>query len=613
MKVFDLLSIKDPKFLKTLSKKELKQLCKEIRAFLIENISKTGGHLSSNLGDVELTVAILYVFNDDYDKILFDVGHQSYTYKILTGRAKDFVNLRKYNGLSGFINYDESKYDVWESGHSSTSISALAGFLIAKNNGEKINNVVAVIGDSSISNGEAFEGLNFIATFKDERPVIILNDNKMGISKTVGATASVFNMMRNSHFYHGLKAVLCFILPKFITRWFHQIKRGIKATFQHDNYFEDMNLDYFGPYNGNSVKECIKVLERAKDGKNPCVVHLYTKKGLGYLPAENDEIGKFHGVGPFDIESGNPVKKYKENEISYSEALADAVRMTVMDKKIVCVTPAMIIGSQLKKIQEKYPHKIYDVGIAEEHAASMCAALALNNQKPILFMYSTFAQRAYDQILNDISRRKLDVTICIDRAGFVAEDGSTHQGIYDVAMFNSMPNMIICQGKNLEETKALFTYVSAISYPAVIRIPKRHEILTNTSLRILNMEWEKLREGSKAIVISYGNDILNILDIVNKNNLDIEVINARFIRPIDYTYLQSIKGRKVLVYEQVVENGGLFSLISSYAAKFNLDLELHQMAIVQNSYVPCGSVDELKKHFNLDDESILEELKKLCA
>ena len=613
MKVFDLLSIKDPKFLKTLSKKELKQLCKEIRAFLIENISKTGGHLSSNLGDVELTVAILYVFNDDYDKILFDVGHQSYTYKILTGRAKDFVNLRKYNGLSGFINYDESKYDVWESGHSSTSISALAGFLIAKNNGEKINNVVAVIGDSSISNGEAFEGLNFIATFKDERPVIILNDNKMGISKTVGATASVFNMMRNSHFYHGLKAVLCFILPKFITRWFHQIKRGIKATFQHDNYFEDMNLDYFGPYNGNNIKECIKVLERAKDGKNPCVVHLYTKKGLGYLPAENDEIGKFHGVGPFDIESGNPIKKYKENEISYSEALADAVRMTVMDKKIVCVTPAMIIGSQLKKIQEKYPHKIYDVGIAEEHAASMCAALALNNQKPILFMYSTFAQRAYDQILNDISRRKLDVTICIDRAGFVAEDGSTHQGIYDVAMFNSMPNMIICQGKNLEETKALFTYVSAISYPAVIRIPKRHEILTNTSLRILNMEWEKLREGSKAIVISYGYDILNILDIVNKNNLDIEVINARFIRPIDYTYLQSIKGRKVLVYEQVVENGGLFSLISSYAAKFNLNLELHQMAIVQNSYVPCGNVDELKKHFNLDDESILEELKKLCA
>ena len=613
MKVFDLLSIKDPKFLKTLSKKELKQLCKEIRAFLIENISKTGGHLSSNLGDVELTVAILYVFNDDYDKILFDVGHQSYTYKILTGRAKDFVNLRKYNGLSGFINYDESKYDVWESGHSSTSISALAGFLIAKNNGEKINNVVAVIGDSSISNGEAFEGLNFIATFKDERPVIILNDNKMGISKTVGATASVFNMMRNSHFYHGLKAVLCFILPKFITRWFHQIKRGIKATFQHDNYFEDMNLDYFGPYNGNNIKECIKVLERAKDGKNPCVVHLYTKKGLGYLPAENDEIGKFHGVGPFDIESGNPIKKYKENEISYSEALADAVRMTVMDKKIVCVTPAMIIGSQLKKIQEKYPHKIYDVGIAEEHAASMCAALALNNQKPILFMYSTFAQRAYDQILNDISRRKLDVTICIDRAGFVAEDGSTHQGIYDVAMFNSMPNMIICQGKNLEETKALFTYVSAISYPAVIRIPKRHEILTDTSLRILNMEWEKLREGSKAIVISYGYDILNILDIVNKNNLDIEVINARFIRPIDYTYLQSIKGRKVLVYEQVVENGGLFSLISSYAAKFNLNLELHQIAIVQNAYVPCGNVDELKKHFNLDDESILEELKKLCA
>ena len=611
--MFDLLSIKDPKFLKTLSKKELKILCNEIRTFLIENISKTGGHLSSNLGDVELTVAMLYVFNDDYDKFIFDVGHQSYTYKILTGRAREFVNLRKFNGLSGFINYDESKYDVWESGHSSTSISALSGFLIAKKNGEKINNVVAVIGDSSISNGEAFEGLNFISTFKYERPIIILNDNKMGISKTVGATAAVFDLMRKSKIYHGLKAGLCFIFPKAVTNWFHQIKRGIKATLQHDNYFEELNLDYFGPYNGNNIKECIKVLERAKDGKNPCVIHLYTKKGKGYLPAENDEEGKFHGVGPFDINTGESLKVWQENERSYSETVARTMARIALNKKVVCVTPAMIVGSRLKHLQELYPNAIYDVGIAEEHAASMCAALALNNQKPVLFIYSTFAQRAYDQILNDISRRKLDVTICIDRAGFVSGDGSTHQGIYDVAMFNSMPNMIICQGKNLEETEVLLKYIGKISYPAVIRFPKKTEIYSNTNLVIEDMRWEKLKEGNKCVVISYGDDVLNILKLVNDNNLDVEVINARFIRPIDYEYLHSIKNKKVLVYEQVVENGGLFSLISSYSNNFNLNLELHQMAIPQNAFVPTGCVNELKKLFNLDDESILLELNKLCA
>ena len=611
--MFDLLSIKDPKFLKTLSKKELKELCKDIRTFLIENISKTGGHLASNLGDVELTVAIMYVFNDNYDKILFDVGHQSYTYKILTGRAKDFVNLRKYNGLSGFINYDESKYDVWESGHSSTSISAVSGFLIAKHNGEKINDVVAVIGDASISNGEAFEGLNFLSTFEKDNPIIILNDNKMGISKTVGGTSKIFDVMRGSNFYRGFKAALTFILPNAFTRWFHQVKRGIKAFFQHDNYFEDLNLDYYGPYNGNNLKECIRLLERVKGGKKPTVVHVYTKKGYGYKPAEDDIDGKFHGIGPFDIETGKALKVWKENEESYSEAVAQAMSKLVTNKKIVCITPAMILGSRLKHLQQEHPNTIYDVGIAEEHAASMCAALALNNQKPVLFMYSTFAQRAYDQILNDISRRKLDVTILIDRAGLVPEDGSTHQGVYDIAMFNSMPNMIICQGKDLAETKSLLNYIGKINYPSVLRFPKRSEILNDNEIEISDMKWEILNEGNKGIVISYGYDILNILNIVKNNNLDIEVVNARFIRPIDFEYLQTIKNRKVLVYEQVVENGGLHSLIAQYNNNNNLNIELHQMAIPQNAYISHGSVKELKKEFNLDDDSILEELKKICA
>ncbi len=609
--MFNLLEIKDPKFLKDLSIKELRILCDEIREFILKYVSKNGGHLSSNLGDVELVVGMLYVFNDEADKFIFDVGHQAYTYKILTGRAKDFVNLRKKDGLSGFINYDESKYDVWESGHSSTSISAMAGFLIAKNSGENINNVVTLIGDASISNGEAFEGLNFISTLKENHPIIILNDNGMSISKLVGGTSKTFEALRRSKFYHGIKTGLNFIFPKCITTKFHKVKRGLKAFFQADNYFEDLNLDYFGPYNGNDIRYVIKSLERVKSTKGPVIVHFTTKKGKGYEKAENDEVGSYHGISSFNLETGEKNKVWKKDEHSYSDAVASKIIDLNIDKNIVCVTPAMIVGSRLKKLKEKYPNSIYDVGIAEEHAASMCASLALNNQKPILFMYSTFAQRAYDQILNDISRRKLDVLICIDRAGFVPEDGSTHQGIYDVAMFNSMPNMIISEGKNLEETRALLEYLASINFPAVLRFPKKSEILTDTNLVIEDFSWEVLKKG-KNVVISYSYDVLNILSIVNEHDLDIEVVNARFINPIDYNYLITLENKNVLVYEEVVENNSLYSLINNFFRDKNMNVNLRHMSIPQNAYVDLGTIDELKKEFYLDNESILEELIKLC-
>jgi len=611
--MFNLLEIKDPTFLKKLSIKELKILCEEIRQFIIENVAVNGGHLSSNLGDVELIVGMLYVFDNPNDKFIFDVGHQTYTYKILTGRAKEFSKLRKKDGLSGFINYDESKYDVWESGHSSTSISAMSGFLIAKNNGENINDVVTLIGDASISNGEAFEGLNFISTFKDNHPIIILNDNGMSISKLVGGTSKTFEALRRSKFYHGFKAFLNFIFPEFITKRFHRFKRGVKAFLQHDNYFEDLNLDYFGPYNGNDLKQVIKTFKRAKDEKGPVVLHFETIKGKGYKFAEEDEVGSYHGLSSFDISTGKCTKVWKENEHSYSDIVAKKIIDLKNDKQIVCVTPAMIVGSRLKKLKEKFPNSVYDVGIAEEHAASMCAALALNNQKPILFMYSTFAQRAYDQILNDISRRKLDVLICIDRAGFVSGDGSTHQGIYDVAMFNTMPNIVIAQGKDLEETCALLEYLSHINFPCVLRFAKRSEIYQSTGLEIIDMSWQVLRHSeSKNVIISYSYDVLNILDLVEKNNLDVEVVNARFINPIDCAYLLTLENKNVIVYETVVENNSLYSLMNDFFQTNNISLNLIHMAIPQNAFVDLGNVEELKKEFNLDDASILEELKKIC-
>lgn len=607
----DLNSIENPRFLEDLNNKELKKLCEEIRTFLIQNISKTGGHLASNLGVVELTVGLHKVFNNENDKILFDVGHQAYTHKILTGRAKDFSTLRKTNGLNGFTNYDESKYDCWESGHSSNSISALAGFLIAKKEGKPINDVISVIGDSSIANGMAFEGLNFVSTIEGVRPIIILNDNKMGISKSVGATAKLFNVMRSTKFYRYLKKALITINPPFVVRKFHQVKRAIKSLIQSDNMFEDIGFDYYGPYDGNDIKTVIKILERVKKSKKPCLVHFITKKGLGYSNAEDDELGTYHGIGPFNLQTGKPLKVYKENEFSYSEIIAKALIDIRSKQKLIVINPATMVGNRLNKFQKLYPDSIYDVGIAEEHAATMAGALALNNVPVTLLMYSTFAQRAYDQILNDIARRKLPVVIGLDRAGLVAEDGSTHQGIYDVAALKSMPNMQICMGKNLAEAKALMKYAFTLNEPIVVRYPKLNEEYTS-DIEINSKNWEIVHSGNKAIVITYGPDVLRINRLILDNNLDITLVNARFINPIDKDMLNKIFNYKLPIYvvEQVVYDGSLGETISSILSLNNINISLNLISIPTDSYVPQGALNDLLKMFKLDNESLLEEFNK---
>ncbi len=607
--------IENPLFLQNLSKKELKKLCEEIRQFLIENISKTGGHLASNLGVVELTVALHYVFHNQNDKLIFDVGHQAYTHKILTGRAKDFKNLRKTGGLSGFTNYDESPYDCWESGHSSTSISALSGFLLAKRNGNKeIGDVVSIIGDSSIANGMAFEALNFASTIDGERPIIILNDNKMGISKSVGALSNMFNMMRRLKFYRGLKRFLIKINPRFVVNWFHQVKRSIKGLIQTDNIFEDMGYDYYGPYDGNDLNDVIRALERAKISKSPCVIHFLTKKGLGYEKAENDELGSYHGVGPFDISTGKSLKIYEENEFSYSEIVAKSLIETRRKLPFILINPATMVGNRLIKFEKEFPQSIFDVGIAEEHAATMAAAIALNKQKVALLIYSTFAQRCYDQILNDIARRNLNVVMGFDRAGLIAEEGSTHQGIYDIAMLNSMPNITICMGKNLAETKALISYAFKIEGPVVVRYPKANEIYTS-DLEVLDMRWQYEEKGSALTIISYGHDVMRIKRLINENNIDASLVNARFIRPIDKQLLIKIfdDGNPILVVEQVVKNGSLGQLISSYANEVGKKINLTHLAIDTDEYIIQASYNDLLNKYHLDNESILKEMKKICA
>lgn len=607
----DLYSIENPEFLQKLNNKELKKLCQEIREFLIEHISKTGGHLGSNLGIVELTVGLHYVFNNENDKFLFDVGHQAYTHKILTGRAKEFDSLRQTGGLSGFINYDESKYDVWESGHSSNSISALSGFLVAKKEGAPINDVISIIGDSSIANGMAFEGLNFVTTLEGQRPIIILNDNKMGISKSVGATSKLFNVMRSSKFYRLLKKILVTINPPFIVKKFHQIKRAIKSFFQADNMFEDIDFDYYGPYDGNDIKTVIKILSRAKNSKKPCLVHLITQKGKGYDFAEDDEKGTYHGIGPFDIKTGKALKVYQENEYSYSEIVTKSLIEIKKQEDITIINPATMVGNRLNKFQKAYPKSIYDVGIAEEHAATMAGALALCNKKVALLMYSTFAQRAYDQILNDIARRNTPVVIGLDRAGLVAEDGSTHQGIYDIAFLNAMPNINIAMGKNIAQTSALIKYAFTLDNPIVVRYPKKNEILSTEEV-ITSKDWEIISKGEGKIVISYGADVERIANLNDKNNLDLTIINAIFIKPYDekmLNYLISLN-KDIYVIEQVVKSGSLGEAISSYLYEHNFSSKLHLISIPTDSFVPQGDIDYLLKLYNLDDESLLKELCK---
>lgn len=604
--------IKDPSFIKNLNNKELKQLAKDIRTFLIENISKTGGHLSSNLGIVELTIAMFYVFDPENDKFIYDVGHQSYVHKILTGRAKDFKTLRQFNGLSGYINKDESKYDVWESGHSSTSISAAAGMIVANKENANPPRAVVVIGDSSISNGIAFEGLNFLGSLKEENPIIIINDNKMGISKSVGAMTRVFSRMRGTKAWRRFKRVCNIIFPKFITNWFHQIKRGLKGYLQSDNIFEDMGFDYYGPIDGNDIKSVIRNFERVKQSKEPVVIHLITKKGCGYPYAEDDDIGNFHGVGPFCVENGKPLAKNDDGLTSYSQIVANKILDLRKKEDFFVITPAMKQGACLDLFASLYPKSFYDVGISEEHAAVMAAGIALSNKKVVLLMYSTFAQRAYDQFLNDIARRGLNVIIGIDRAGIVGEDGATHQGIYDVAMFNSMPNFTICMGKDGRECMGLFSYALKHNGPIVVRYPKgRSEYNTlDLSYEIVEPTWEILKSGSKAIIISYGSILNRITKTIEENNLDVCLVNARFIRPIDEKILLELFkiNKNILIIEECVNVGTLLANVLDFAVKQDFKKKIKGYGISRDTIVPHGNIDIVLDNYGFSKADILKEI-----
>lgn len=610
MKITD---IKDPKFLKKYSIQELNTLCSDIREFVIKNLSKTGGHVASNLGIVELTVALHYVFNSPSDKMIFDVGHQSYIHKILTGRASKFESLRQLNGISGYQKRKESEHDPFEAGHSSTSIAAALGFAYARDLNKEKNDVIAIIGDGSLTGGLAFEALNNVDTLKS-KVIIILNDNEMSISKNVGGLSKFLKDVRLSHYYAtASKKYKNFLSKTKLGKKIFDISYNIKEKFKrriNDNIFTNLNIDYLGPVDGHNIEELIKALKKAKNSKKSILIHVLTKKGKGYIPAETN-ASAWHGVGAFNAETG---ELKKSSLPSLSQVVSDTVyEFMETDQDIVTITPAMITGSKLEKIFKDFPDRSIDTGITESFATTLACAISLNNKKVFLPIYSSFLQRAYDNINHDIARMNAHVVIGIDRAGLVGEDGETHHGVFDISFLNSIPNMVISMGKDSEEIRnLLYTAFYKQENPFCIRYERDSIEFTKTDFKEIKVgTWEYLQKikGCKNTVISYGTDVTKLYEKLKDKNINI--INARYIKPIDKNILKELirTKQKIYVYETNIKTNSLGTNILEY---FNHKEAKNKIKLtgIDNKYINHGKITELKKDINLDIDSTIKDICK---
>ena len=600
-KTFDIENIESPEFLKQLNIDELETLCQEIRKFIIENVSETGGHLSSNLGAVEAIVAMHYVFDSPKDKFLFDVGHQIYTHKILTGRAKQFKNLRKKDGLSGFACYDESEHDVYETGHSSSTISAACGFLEAKEVDKSIGEVIAFIGDGAIQNGLAFEGLNYLGSQKNQKLILIVNDNEMSISKNVGRLAKSFSKMRIKKGYNGLKK----ITPMFIRRGLSRLVSSIRTFVYGKNLFTAMGYKYFGPIDGHNIKELIEYFKFAKNCDESIILQINTIKGKGYQYSENDKEGKWHGVGKFNVETG---EIYSNNQITWSKYISTLLESQLKsNNKIRIISPATLVGTSLSKLKEEYPNEVIDVGINEEHACVMASAMARGGIIPIISIYSTFLQRSYDYLVNDIDRSNTHVVFLIDRAGLVAEDGSTHQGIFDVAMLLPLFNFEIVMPSNDKEAQALLDYgINKCNHPFALRYPKCNLESSDEDIIIDKPVWKIENEIKDINILSYGDNINYLKSLKDEN---VGIINCMFIKPIDEEVLLSLNNTTIIIVEEVSKNSSLFSYILEKINEKNLNIIVYAFNI--NEYPKIGSRLELQQDNHLDIESVRNKIKEI--
>ena len=571
------------KQLKQMNIIDLEKLASDIREEIISSVSQNGGHLSSNLGMVELTIALHKVFDSPNDLIIYDVSHQTYAHKLLTGRK--LTNLRKFNGLSGFSKISESQHDVYEAGHSSTSISAAIGFLEAKQNNNNIKNIISVIGDSSITNGLAFEALNYLGAQKDKKAIIILNDNQMSVSKSVGSLALSFNKIR----VRGNFKLLRKITPK-------GIKKMLKSFAYRQNIFEYLGFRYFEGIDGHNIKELIRYLNYAKESSKSIVLHVKTIKGKGYKFAEEDARGYWHHVEPFDIITGLPINESKHQ--SFGEAIANHLSCKIKEghKEIKVITPAMTLGSGLSMFSQTHRDNFIDVGIAEENAVTISSSMVLGGLKPFVFIYSTFLQRAYDQIIHDVARLNLPVVFCIDRCGIIDGDGDTHQGIYDLSFLSSIPNLEVLAVKNIEEAKYAIDYSLNCNHPLAIRYAKNDRNSLFTADNDFS-KWDIIKEG-KIAVISYGNMLSDIYASVD--NLDVALINAKNLTTIDTDILK--KYNKLIVIEEVIDNGSLGDKLIKYCYKNNLSNNIKTYNLGMR-YLEVGDRDNLIKKYigNLND------------
>ncbi|GAB7386838.1 1-deoxy-D-xylulose-5-phosphate synthase [Bacillaceae bacterium] len=615
--------IDSPEKLKKLSVEELNELAKEIREFIIHKLSVTGGHLAPNLGVVELTLALHYVFDSPEDKLIWDVGHQTYVHKILTGRARRFDTLRQYRGLCGFPKRSESEHDVWETGHSSTSLSAAMGMAIARDLKGETHKVVAIIGDGALTGGMALEALNHIG-HEQKDLIVILNDNEMSISPNVGALHKYLGKLRTAQHYQKAKAELEHLLHRIpavggkLAKTLERIKDSLKYLLVSGVLFEELGYTYLGPIDGHDIEGLLECLRQASHTKGPVLVHVITKKGKGYAPAEKNS-DTYHGVSPYKIESGEQLKK--AGPPSYPSIFTDTlIRLAREDERIVAVTPAMLSGSGLSKFAKEFPDRCFDVGIAEQHAMTMCGGLAIQGMKPVCAIYSTFLQRAYDQVIHDICRQKLNVFIAVDRAGLVGADGETHQGVYDIAFLRAIPNIVLMMPKDENEMQHMIK--TAIDYdagPIAMRYPRGNGVgvKLDEELKALPIgKAEIVDEGREVAILALGPMVQIAQEasaVLREEGWQPMIVNARFVKPLDEELLLSLarENYSVVTLEEGCFYGGFGSAVREFYAQAGFHHMVVESIAIPDYFVEHGSVAELRAETGLTVEHLVQKVRAL--
>ncbi len=599
--------------IKKLDKSEWEPLAQEIRDFLIEKISVTGGHLASNLGVVELTMAMHLAFDFPQDKVVWDVGHQSYTHKLLTGRKSGFDELRKYGGMSGFPKRKESDCDCFDTGHSSTSISAGIGLVKARELLGGDYSVISVIGDGALTGGMAFEALNNASQLKSNF-IIVLNDNQMSIAENVGGISQYLNGLRSAEGYNNFKEGLQNTLEKIpvygegIVRQLKRTKSGLKQLVIPGMFFENMGITYLGPVDGHNIDQLIRAFNDARKIRHAVILHVCTKKGKGYAPAERHP-SRFHGAEPFEIETGLP--KHKRLKANYTDIFSTVMRkLGDRDDKVVAITAAMPDGTGLKRFRNMFPDRFFDVGIAEQHAVTFAAGLAAGGLKPVVAVYSSFLQRAYDQILHDVCIQNLHVVFAIDRAGLVGSDGETHQGIFDLSYLSSIPNMTVMAPKNKWELSDMLKFAVAYDAPIALRYPRgeAYDGLQEFRAPVEYGRSEVIYEEADIALLAVGSMVKvaeKVRDILKNTGYNCTLVNVRFVKPIDEELLEEIAGshRLAVTLEENVRSGGFGDHVLEYADDRELPLHVLNVAL-PDEYVEHGNVALLYKEVGFDPEQI---------